>query len=149
MMENNSQTTRTLENAYNITEEEIENLLLDLGASPQYNGYWLTKYSLILISREPERLQLVTKWLYPDVGKEYQIRDMAVERNIRTIIQKIWEANRPALRTLEGFRRGKRPSSSQFLSMLWTHLVRQKLSKKKQPGTKRAPKEEANTRVTC
>lgn len=148
-MENNSQATGTVKTAYNITEEEIESLLLDLGAAPQYNGYWLAKYSLVLISREPERLQLVTKWLYPDVGREYQMRDMAVERNIRTMVQKIWETNRPELRRLEGFSREKRPSSSQFLSMLWTHLVKQKLSKKKQSGAKRAPQEKADPRVNC
>ena len=36
-------------------------------------------------AEEPERLLLVTKWLYPDVAKQYGTNWKAVERDIRTV----------------------------------------------------------------
>lgn len=51
----------------------------------------------------PERLLLVTKWLYPDVANRYGTSWKSVERNIRTAANVAWESNKEALSEYAGF----------------------------------------------
>lgn len=55
-----------------------------------YLGFHHVLYAAYLCAREPERLRLVTKWLYPNVAVQYNTNWQAVERNIRTVIATAW-----------------------------------------------------------
>ena len=48
-------------------------------------------YAVKLCCERPERLLMVTKWVYPEVAKHYQTNGRAVERNIRTVGKVLWE----------------------------------------------------------
>ncbi len=63
---------------------EIYDLLHRLGVTVNYTGFFQTAYAVYLIMENPKRLLLVTKWLYPEVAKQYKTNWKAVERNIRT-----------------------------------------------------------------
>ena len=67
-----------------IYSEDAYHLLHRLGATANYTGFSYLVRALQLCAEEPERLLLVTKWLYPDVAKQYGTNWKAVERNIRT-----------------------------------------------------------------
>lgn len=60
-------------------------LLYSLGVTANYTGFFHTTFALQLCVEQPERLLLVTKWVYPDVAKRYKTNWKAVERNIRTV----------------------------------------------------------------
>ena len=54
-----------------IYSEDAYHLLHRLGATANYTGFSYLVRALQLCAEEPERLLLVTKWLYPDVAKQY------------------------------------------------------------------------------
>ena len=79
--------------------------------------------ALQLCAEEPERLLLVTKWLYPDVAKQYGTKWKAVERDIRTVGRVIWNSNRPLLETLARRELSQKPCTAQLLAILHASLL--------------------------
>lgn len=100
----------------------ICDLLHRLGATANYTGFFQTAYAVKLCAATPERLQLVTKWVYPGVASAYGTSWTAVERNIRTIGNLIWEENRPLLEQLAGRKLYDKPYAAQLLAIL-AHAV--------------------------
>lgn len=85
---------------------DIYDMLYRLGVTANYVGFFHTAYAVSLCIDQPDRLLLVTKWLYPEIAKQYNTNWKAVERNIRMVNAIIWRENRPLLeemahRTLE------------------------------------------------
>lgn len=97
---------------------QIYDVLYQLGITANYIGFFHTAYAVWLCAQNPERLQLVTKWLYPDVAERYKTNWKAVERNIRSIIALVWDDNLEQLNELAGYRLIRRPRPAQFLSIL-------------------------------
>lgn len=104
--------------------ERFMELLYQLGVTANYTGFFHTAYALQLCVECPERLLLVTKWLYPDVAKCYETTWKAVERNIRTVISVIWKKNQPLLEYWAHGPLSKKPCSAQFLSIVSATLLR-------------------------
>ena len=48
---------------------QIYDLLYSLGITANYSGFFYTSYAVCLAARQPERLLLVTKWLYPEAAE--------------------------------------------------------------------------------
>ena len=98
-------------------------LLFMLGGTPNYAGFRYVIYALKLLSENNEmRLQLVTKWLYPDIAKHYQTEWKTVERDIRTLIGVIWKRNPILLQYIAGYPMNHKPTVSQFFGILWEYL---------------------------
>ena len=64
---------------------KVYNLLYHLGITANYTGFRYIAYAVALCVTQPERLQLVTKRVYPEVAKQYGTNWKAVERNIRAV----------------------------------------------------------------
>ena len=101
---------------------KIYDALYRLGITANYIGFFYTSYAVWLCSQRPERLLLVTKWLYPDVAAHYKTNWRAVERDIRTVVAVIWRTNPQLLSELAGCDLPEKPSTSQFLSILANSL---------------------------
>ena len=101
---------------------EIYDLLYQLGVTANYTGFFHTAYAVSLCAEQPDRLLLVTKWLYPEVAKQYHTNWKAVERNIRTVSDIIWRENRPLLEQLARRTLSKRPRTTQLLAILASSL---------------------------
>lgn len=97
---------------------QIYDALYQLGATANYIGFFHTAYAIWLCAQDQERLQLVTKWLYPDVAEHYKTNWKAVERNIRSMIAIAWDTNPERLNEYAGFRLIRRPRPAQFLSIM-------------------------------
>ena len=65
---------------------EIDNLLYRLGATANYTGFRYISCALHLCIQQPERLLLVTKRLYPDIGKRYGIFQPDCQDQVERII---------------------------------------------------------------
>lgn len=100
-------------------------LLYSLGVTANYTGFFHTAFALQLCVEQPDRLLLVTKWVYPDVAKRYKTNWKAVERNIRTVNGIVWEQNRPYLEELTGRGLPHKPSNAQLLAILVYSLLSQ------------------------
>ena len=85
-----------------IHSEDAYHLLYRLGATANYTGFSYLVRALQLCAEEPERLLLVTKWLYPDV---------------------IWNSNRPLLETLARRELSQKPCTAQLLAILHASLL--------------------------
>ena len=96
----------------------IYDLLCRLGVAARYTGFFHVSYAVYLAVRQPERLLLVTKWLYPEVAAHYHTTWQCVERNIRTISAVAWQAQRPLLESMAGHPLTKRPTATAFLAIL-------------------------------
>ena len=104
----------------------IYELLFRLGVTANYTGFFYTAYAVELCVEQPDRLLLVTKWLYPEVAKQYHTNWKAVERNIRTIVGVVWKLNQELLVELARRPLEKRPCTSQFLAILSSYLINRK-----------------------
>lgn len=101
---------------------DIYDLLYRLGATANYTGFFHMAYAVWLCVEQPDRLLLVTKWLYPEVAKQYGTNWKAVERNIRTMSCIIWRENRPLLEELAHRHLEQKPRNAQMLAILASSL---------------------------
>ncbi len=108
------------------TEEGIAEVLLRLGVTPNYNGFFQTLLAVRFALQDPGRLACVTKSLYPRVARFYGSSWRAVERNIRTIITVAWNGNRLLLEQLAQRPLADKPNVSQFLSFLTAYCTAEK-----------------------
>lgn len=97
---------------------DIYSMLYSLGASANYTGFFHTSYAVMLAVQDPQRLLLVTKWLYPDVARHYKTSWKAVERNIRTIVSMIWGTNPGLLSDIAGYKLNDKPGTARFLAIV-------------------------------
>ena len=102
---------------------EVREIMGRLGVTPNYKGFYYTVYAVCLVADKPERLLLVTKWLYPEVARHYETTVNAVERDIRTVVGIMWNENRKALEEIFRYRITTKPTVSQFLAMITSYLL--------------------------
>ena len=115
----------------------IAELLLRLGVTPNYHGFFQTLLAVRLASQDPNRLARVIKSLYPEVARAYGTSWKAVERNIRTIISIAWTCNRPLLEQLAQRSLPDKPTVSQFLALLAVYCSAETSSHGEAAGTKK------------
>lgn len=96
----------------------MHELLVRLGVTANYMGFQQCTYAVCLCVQNPDRLSMVTKWLYPDVAKHFCTTSGAVERNLRYVVKQAWERNPAFLREISKWPVFKKPTVSQFLALL-------------------------------
>jgi hypothetical protein len=106
------------------TEDDAYALLYRLGVPRCYRGSKCAAIAMTLAANEPERLELISKRIYPDVARKMHIRMHCVERNIRTVISHIWECSPDNFASITGVALDKPPQVSQFISILTDCLRR-------------------------
>lgn len=97
---------------------QIYDLLYSLGITANYSGFFYTSYAVYLAVRQPERLLLVTKWLYPEVAEHYHKTWKNVERGIRTVTGLVWKEHRERLEALARCSLPQKPGASKFIAIL-------------------------------
>ena len=108
---------------YNREEmDEIFLVLHQLGLSSNYLGFYQMSWAVWQAMKEPERLLMVTKAVYPDVARQFRASWESVERNLRTAVRIIWDAQTPLLREILGEGRWERPSTARFLAILTDYM---------------------------
>lgn len=107
----------------------VSNLLLQMGIPTKLRGYGYLRESIVLYMRRPG--QMMTKEIYPEVGKICDASADQVERSIRSAIEAAWEYRNE---TVWGqfFLPGKadilrRPSNTVFISTLANHLSKNEI----------------------
>jgi len=101
---------------------EINNILYRLGITARYRGYFFVSYAVGLAIKQPERLLMITKWLYPDVARHFETSWSCVERNIRTVANLAWKNNRDYLEVMARVPLNQKPTPSQFLGILAAYI---------------------------
>lgn len=101
---------------------QIHDLLYSLGVTAKYTGFFHTSYAVYLTIQQPERLLLVTKWLYPDVAKHYGTNWRNVEKSIRTAAGVAWKLRPDKLSVIARYDLDHRPNNSCFIAILADYL---------------------------
>ncbi len=106
-------------------EKVIINTLDSFGVSRSYTGYGYVVHGLMLIIEDRERLECITKSLYLDIARNYRTTWTCVEKNMRTIVNSVW--NSPNNELLEIIfnkaNRSKKPTNKEFLKYMYDYVV--------------------------
>ena len=102
---------------------EVCTLLIRLGVTINYTGFFYTACAVSLCVEEPERLLRMTGYLYPEVARRFGTNWKAVERNIRTVGTVIWRENRELLERLARRPLKRKPCTAQLLAILAASLA--------------------------
>lgn len=94
-----------------------------MGITPNYRGYNYIVYAMQLVFEKPERLQYVTKELYPAIAKEYHTDWRAVEHGIRIAILRSWEKDSKRYENIFGVWGKEKPSVGKFIAVLYEYLL--------------------------
>lgn len=89
-----------------------------LGITANYSGYHYAAYCITLAMEDPERLQLVTKWLYPDVAKKFRTTTDSVRKNIRKVIDLAWQRSPAMMTEIAMYDLKQKPGTAEFLAMV-------------------------------
>lgn len=102
---------------------EIERLIRSLGIGATYRGYRYLSYGIELCLSDEDYLLCVSKLLYPRIAKEFSTTSSSVERDIRTVVKICWErGNRPLLEDIALYPLVHKPTTSEFLDILASHI---------------------------
>ena len=101
----------------------IQKTLRALGITRNYDSYRMILAAVQLAVEDEDRLRLVTKEIYRPVSILCCCPLANVERNIHTVIFRVWKVNRPLLSQLAGFPLEAPPAVSHFIEMLANHLI--------------------------
>jgi len=98
--------------------EYVGKELLHLGITMRYKGYRQTIFAVEIALADPERLILVSKRLYPEVGRRFGVSWRVAERNIRTVVDVVWALNPEGLSRIAGCELRRKPTTSDFISIM-------------------------------
>ena len=102
----------------------IEDILRGLGITCNYGGYKNTVIAVNLILSNMDRLEAVTKEVYFEVARQCGCKWSSVERNIRTVVQRVWRINPKLLIDIAGYPMTEPPTVSEFLEIIANYILR-------------------------
>ncbi len=103
-------------------EQEITNIMHDIGVPAHIRGHQYLREAIILSIKNQDLLASVTKTLYPTVATTYNTTPSRVERAIRHAIEVAWSRGKlDTLQNVFGYTinviKGK-PTNSEFIAMI-------------------------------
>ncbi len=103
-------------------ERDVTAMLFKIGVPEHFKGYALLKTAILYVVNDYSLIDNVMALLYPMLAKRHASSVSCVERNIRNVIQIIWDrGNMECLADIFGSTIGSRkgtPSNSQFIATI-------------------------------
>ncbi|MDO4295737.1 MAG: sporulation initiation factor Spo0A C-terminal domain-containing protein [bacterium] len=104
-------------------EKEIQRTLRTLGVNGSYLGFYQTSFAVKRVMENELMLIYISKGLYVETAARFQTSVACVERNIRTVIQIIWEyGDRELLEEMAEKKLERKPRNVEFLDMLARYM---------------------------
>lgn len=103
-------------------EVEVTSIMHEIGVPAHIKGYQYLRDAIMMVVKEIEIINSITKQLYPSIAKQYNTTPSRVERAIRHAIEVAW--NRGQVDTIESIfgytiNLGKgKPTNSEFIAMV-------------------------------
>ena len=107
---------------YENLESDVTDIIHEVGVPAHIKGYQYLRDAIIMVIREPEMLNSITKILYPTIAKRNQTTPSRVERAIRHAIEVAWSrGNMDIINSLFSYTvstgKGK-PTNSEFIALI-------------------------------
>ena len=104
--------------------DEIQSILRSHGIGRNYRGYQRTAQAISIALEDESHLTAVTKEIYCRTAQESECRWTAVERNIRTVVQRAWKVNPQRLMQMAGYPMTEPPTASEFIEIVSNYILR-------------------------
>lgn len=103
-------------------EMEVTSVMHEIGVPAHIKGYQYLRDAILMVIKDIEVINSITKQLYPNIAKEYNTTPSRVERAIRHAIEVAWSRGQvDAIDSLFGYTvnlgKGK-PTNSEFIAMI-------------------------------
>ena len=105
---------------------EIMNVLRLLGVGRNYRGFIQVTTAIMLVLENEERLTSITKDVYMETAQRTGCSWMSVERNIRTVIRRVWAVNPERLRMMAGYPLSGQPTVSEFIEIVSVYIQKKR-----------------------
>lgn len=103
---------------------QARNALVLLRIPRSLKGFRYLTIATVLVVLVPERLERITKEIYPEVARRCGTKSSRVERCMRKAINHFWEAgNREALDQMAGYHLDKRPTNTEFIDLVSIYIA--------------------------
>ncbi len=115
----------------NDVRRQISFLVRNLGVPAHIKGCRYMKYAILMAIEDCNRINYITKLLYPEIAKKCKTTTSSVERAIRHAIDIVWiKGNQELLKEIFGtfvMEGQERPTNSQFIAAVadWMRLEHQ------------------------
>lgn len=104
-------------------ENDVQRLLRELGVGRNYRGCRIVIISVKLISDDENRLLNIVD-TYKEIALKTGTSWRAVERNIRTVVNRAWVTNRKRLIEAAGYPMLAQPTACEFLEIIYNYVSR-------------------------
>lgn len=107
-------------------EKIIKDTLDAFGVHRSYTGYNYVTYGLLLIIEDKDRMECITKLLYPDIASFFRTSWNCVEKNIRTVVNSIWETHNTELLNFifNKSTKDKKPTNKEFFKYMYDYIIK-------------------------
>lgn len=103
-------------------EVEVTNIMHEIGVPAHIKGYQYLRDAIMMVVKDLDVINSITKQLYPAIAKDYSTTPSRVERAIRHAIEVAWNRGRiEAINSIFGYtiNMGKgKPTNSEFIAMI-------------------------------
>lgn len=109
-----------------MSNDEIKELFETLGITRRYIGYYFLLDAVEIINRDETTLLKVGEYIYEPIAKKHNCNTATVERNIRTIILRVWRDKRERAEKIMGTKFTTAPTVSEFIDNLAYYISKGK-----------------------
>lgn len=111
-----------VKNLSNDVEKTVTTIIHEIGVPAHIKGYTYLREAIMLVLKDTDLINSITKQLYPTVAKMHNTSSSRVERAIRHAIEVAWDrGDTETLNNIFGFtinqNKGK-PTNSEFIAMI-------------------------------
>lgn len=103
-------------------EVEVTSIMHEIGVPAHIKGYQYLRDAIMMVVKELDIINSITKQLYPNIARQYNTTPSRVERAIRHAIEVAWSRGQvDAIDSLFGYtiNNGKgKPTNSEFIAMI-------------------------------
>ena len=118
----NENSSEINEKAFDL-EREVTRIIHQIGVPAHIKGYQYLRMAIMLVVEDCDRVNSLSKHIYPDVAEKYQTTTSRVEYAIRKAIDIVWDrGDVDILNSYFGYNRG-RPTPTEFIAMIADHLT--------------------------
>lgn len=105
-------------------EEKTQRVLRKLGVNGSYTGFYYMAYGIVEDIKDPELSSYICKGLYTTIAEHFHVSISNVERNIRTIVDIIWEhGDRKLLNEIFDKELSRKPKNAEFVDALSQYIL--------------------------
>ena len=101
-----------------------QDTLRSFGITRCYKGVQYAAYAIQLAVEDESRLEAITKEIYEETAEHFGCNGAAVERSIRTVVDRAWKIDSRLLREIAGYNFDRIPTASEFIEIMATHILR-------------------------